>query len=953
MLYEIKDKIISLVTSRLFILYLMLITLSFILIHKIFVLQIVDGQQYEENFTLKSEKEISLPSTRGNIYDRNGKLLAYNDLAYMITITDTIESGSGKNQKLNDIIYRTSLMIKEGGDTITSDFAIYLDENDNYCFSISGNELLRFLADIYGKSSINDLEYEEKNANPDTVIAYLASSKKYGVGLYMGDENTKDSFVPMMGYTKEEVLDIIKVRYNLSLNTYQKYISTTISTQISDKTIAIVMENISSLEGVEIKETNIRKYNDSVYFSPIIGYTGKISKEELEEYADSELNYDSNDYVGKTGIEYSMESQLQGMKGHQTLYVDNLGRIIETKDTVNPSSGNDIYLTIDADLQKACYNLLEQKIAGIIVNKLVNDKVSSKNGRNKEIPIYDVYYALINNNVINLNHMTKSYAGDYEKQVNAKFDVKMDSVTNNLKTDVLYSDTPYKELNEENQVYESFIISMISSPNYGILIESQIDTSDEIYNRWKVAEDISIHDYLMYAISQQWIDTSKLDLDAKYSDSSEVYDALVDYIIDHLKTNSDFAKKLYKYMIFDDTVSGREICMILWEQDIIQVPSSDITALKSGSISSYQFMRDLISNIKVTPAMLGLEPCSGSIVVTDPNNGEVLALVSYPGYDNNKLANNADSKYLAKLNNDMSKPLWNYATQQRTAPGSTFKIVTSVAGVEEGVISTSTVIECNGIFDKLNGTIHKCWISPGRHGNMTLRSAIANSCNVFFYETGYRLANDGTGYNDQYGIERLAKYVEMFGLSERSGVEISESEPQVSDQYPVASAIGQGTHSYTTVGLARYVSAVANNGTVYELSLIHAIKDSKGNDLYTYTPEIRNQITLSQDLWNNVHYGMRDVITSKKYYADYPIACAGKTGTAQESANKPNHALFIGYAPFDNPEIAIATRVANGYSSDYAAQIAKDVFTYYFKIKDTNELITGTASEAVVETTGD
>jgi hypothetical protein len=119
------------------------------------------------------------------------------------------------------------------------------------------------------------------------------------------------------------------------------------------------------------------------------------------------------------------------------------------------------------------------------------------------------------------------------------------------------------------------------------------------------------------------------------------------------------------------------------------------------------------------------------------------------------------------------------------------------------------------------------------------------------------------------------------------------------------------------------------------------------------TPEIRNQITLSQDLWNNVHYGMRDVITSKKYYADYPIACAGKTGTAQESANKPNHALFVGYAPFDNPEIAIATRVANGYSSDYAAQIAKDVFTYYFKIKDTNELITGTASEAVVETTGD
>lgn len=952
MLFELREKFINFITSRQFLPYIALTVVAVMLINRIFQLQIVHGNEYMNDFTLRIEKEVTIPSTRGNIYDCNGVLLAYNELAYSVTITDTIESGEGKNEKLNAIIYQMIHLIEQNGDDVISDFKIYVDESGNYSYAVEGNALLRFLADVYGHASINDLKYAEKTANPEEVIAYLASEAKYGIGSYMHDEDTT-TFIPQMGYTKEEILQIINIRYNLSLNAFQKYISTVVATDVSEETVAVIMENSVEMDGVSIEEDTIRRYNNSVYFSQIIGYTGKISQEEYDTYSSMDAEYTQNDVVGKTGIEYSMESELQGKKGSETIYVDNLGKVIEAENIIDPVAGNDVYLTIDSGLQMATYNLIEQKIAGILVSKIRNVKTIENTGRNVLIPIYDVYNALIANNVINLNHLSKDYAGENEQAVYAAFLDKQARVFSGLEDEMLNGNTPYKELSDEYQVYESFIISMLSSDNYGILDMDLVDPTDETYLQWKVQESIGIRDFLSYAIAMQWIDITKLNLENQYSDSDEIYQALVSYIIEHLENNQDFSKKLYKYMLLNDEITGREICMILWEQDIIQVDAAEMSKVENGQISAYSFMVDLISNIKITPAQLGLEPCSGSCVITNPNTGEVLALVSYPGYDNNRIANNADSAYLAQLGSDLSKPLWNYATQQRTAPGSTFKMVSSVAGVQEGVITINTPIVCTGTFDKLNGTVHNCWIYPSAHGTLSLSGAIQNSCNYFFYEVGYRLANDGTGYNDSYGIDKIYNYADLFGLSERSGVEIGESEPQVSDQYPVPSAIGQGTHNYTTVGLARYVSAVANSGTVYNLSLIERITNSKGEILYSFLPDVRNVITLDQSLWDAIHLGMRRVVEGKSYFQNINLTAAGKTGTAQEATNKPNHALFVGYAPYDDPQIAIAVRIANGYSSDYAAQIARDVFMYYFDIVEEDEIITGTASDAITVTAGD
>ena len=184
----------------------------------------------------------------------------------------------------------------------------------------------------------------------------------------------------------------------------------------------------------------------------------------------------------------------------------------------------------------------------------------------------------------------------------------------------------------------------------------------------------------------------------------------------------------------------------------------------------------------------------------------------------------------------------------------------------------------------------------------------------------------------------------MFGLTEKSGIEIQESEPKFSDELAVPSAIGQGTHNYTTVGLARYVTTIANSGRCFNLSILDKLTNSKGELIEDYTPEVRNQIEISDSLWNAVHSGMRKVVETKPYFNELAVNVAGKTGTAQQDRTRSNHALFISYAPYENPEISVTVRIAFGYESAYAAQTAKDVYSYYYGLAEEDDLLTGTAN---------
>ena len=190
----------------------------------------------------------------------------------------------------------------------------------------------------------------------------------------------------------------------------------------------------------------------------------------------------------------------------------------------------------------------------------------------------------------------------------------------------------------------------------------------------------------------------------------------------------------------------------------------------------------------------------------------------------------------------------------------------------------------------------------------------------------------------------------MFGLNETSGLEIPESEPQISDDSSVPSAMGQGTNNYTTSQLARYISTVANEGAVYKLSLLDRVEKIDGTVVEEFQSEQTNTIEeVSQDTWDAVHSGMRGVILNNSSLFskinESSVSLYGKTGTAQQSKTHADHGLFVGFASNGgDPEIAFAIRIANGYSSTFAAEVGKGVIEYYYNITDSSELINGSAS---------
>lgn len=916
------------------------------LIYRLFMLQIVNGDTYLSSFQLRIRRVVSIPAARGNIYDCNGNLLAYNEISYTVTMNDYGESSAAHDRELNSTIERVIDIVEGNGDSMTTDFdIIYNSETGHYEFTVEGTSLLRFRADVYGHANISDLTDFEEYATADDMISYLCSARRFRIGSYDDPDNpTSDTFHAGQGYTPERRLQIVICRYLLGLNSYQRYIAATLAENVSEKTVAAILENTNQLEGVSITDKTIRKYNDSKYFAQLLGYTGEINQDELTSLQQENPDYASGDQVGKSGIEASQELVLQGTKGSETVYVDNMGNTLETTDVVEPVAGNDVYLTIDRDLTIAAYEILERKLADIIYDRIVLTKTwtlgEDEKKSNIRIPIYDVYFQMFNNNIIDMDHLTADDASDTEKVVYEAWQNYQSSGLQVLRTEMETAQRPYNELTDELKDYESYIVQKLK--NDGVLVESRIDTEDQTYIDWTTNEIISMAEFLRYAIAQDWVDTTVIGMNEQYADSADAYRALTDYIISDLSSDDDFTKHLYHYMIQNDVITGTQIAEILLDQGIVAVDSVEEENLRSGAEEPAIFFMNRIKNLDLTPDQLALDPCSGSMVITDPDTGDVKALVTYPGYDNNKMANTVDAEYYAQLQGDSSGPLLNHATQQRTAPGSTFKPVTATAGLLEGVLTTTDQIDCFGLFDKINPPV-RCWVYPEGHGFQTLSQGISNSCNVFFGEVGYRLGTDEDGnYDSDLGLQRLDKYVSMYGLDEKSGVEIEEYEPRVSSQDAVRSAFGQGNAAYTTVGLARYATAVANSGTCYDLTLIDKINDAAGNLVEDNTAKIRNVINMDQEYWDAIHRGMKGVVDNMAFFIGFPVQVAGKTGTAEEAADRPNHALFICYAPYENPDIVVATRIPNGYTSSYAAQITESVLSYYFGNQTLDEILNET-----------
>lgn len=934
------------------------------LVRQLFELQIIQGEAYISKFESRTTKKRVIKSTRGNIYDRNGEELATNVLAYSVTFEDngTYDSTREKNLTLNGIAYKVLKILESNGDSISTGFHIVLDESGNYAFDVDeGFTLNRFRADIYGEPLIDNLTKKQKNATADQMIEFMSGKEGFSIVLYGDNAYTKEELTSHglpENLSKQDILELSKIRYALSTNSFKKYMAVTIASNISEKSVAAIRENQPELQGIDIVEDSVRKYIDDASMGPILGYTGQASSEELEELRQKNPDYSNDAVIGKSGIEKYMETSLQGTDGEETVTVDNLGKVLKIDDStrVEPVAGNDTYLTIDSSWQSAIYQILKQRVAGILLSKIEASKTydfSVNDAAQIKIPIYDVYNALIANSVIDINKFSDANTSDTEKKLYAKFQQKQQQVFDTI-TNRLTAENPPAVKDEDDQIQEylTYICDDLLRDTLGIISKNAIDTSDSTYQKWTTDKDISLKDYLTYAASQNWIDISKFSTEGDYLDSDEVYQALTDYLIDYLKKDTNFSKLLYKYMLQEDTISGSEICLVLYEQGVLSKDDGSYEALASGSMTAYDFMINKIYTLEIEPAQLALEPCSASAVITDVKTGDVLACVSYPGYDNNRLVNNMDTDYYAKLSTDKSSPFFNKATQQTAAPGSTFKILSTIAGMSEGVIDDGTYINCTGSFDLVTPPIN-CWNKQG-HGEIEIREAIGQSCNSYFNMVGFKLGQDADGnFSENRSLSVLQKYASEIGLDKKTGIEITESAPHVSDSYAVPSYIGQGTNAYTTSQLARYATAIATSGNVYDLTLLDRQTDSKGNTLKKYEPDIINTVDVSQNVWDDIHDGMYRVVQTHSQFDGLGVDVAGKTGTAELNIYHPNHGMFVGYAPASDPEYAIAVRIENGYTSGNACLAADDIFKYIFELTDEKSILTGVAASDTSDTSND
>ena len=913
----IWDYIKSILRSRLLPLIVLSVVLFGVLIYRLFNLQIVHGEDYQINYAQKTEKTLVLNSTRGNIYDCNGELLAYNELAYSVIIEDS--STAIKNTQLNAIIVEMYDIIEENGDSYSIDYSIRLNKYGKYEFAKSGNSLLRYLRDIYGHQYISQLTDEERNATADDVIKLLKSSKYYNIS----DE-----------YSKEEVLEIIYVRSNLAAHSYQRYISFTVADNVSPETMAAILENSDRLTGVTVKDEYRRCYNYGKYIAHLIGYTGKVSAEELGELKQIDSSYQASDVVGKSGVEKSYEQILSGTKGSRTVLVDSFGRVLDIVDEKEPVTGSDIYLTIDVKLTQKIYDLLERRLAEILVARIVNsnsDRISTAEGDLVVIPIRDVYFALFDNNTLSIDELAKNHSDGASASVYDAFSSKKEQITAAVIDELYNTATVYSALSEEMQEYIKNIRTILL--NGSILNRDMISSTDPLSVSWTNGE-LSLREYLYNAIANDWVNIYNLDVDDEYPTMDEVLDAMLSYAMEELEYNDDYDKLLMKYLVQSGQVSGTQVCMLLMEQSCVPYTPEDYESVSRGA-SPYDYLIEQIKSLNITPAMLALDPCSGAVVLEDAGSGEIIAMVTYPSYDINNFSGSIDSDYYAGLLADKSTPLVNRATQTRIAPGSTFKIATAIAGLMEGVITVDEQITDTGIFDKVTPPL-RCWIYPGNHGSINVKQAIGFSCNYYFCEVGYRLSTESDGsLNAEKGLSVLKNYAEQLGLATKTGIQISEAAPNASSVSVIASTIGQGNHAYTALNLARYTSTIGNGGTVYNSSIISKVVDNNGDVIELFSPVVANEVELDSSVWDAVYEGGRNVILQSpvgtQLFEKYlPVKVGGKSGTAEENKNRGSHANYITWAPYDNAEVAVAVMIPNGYAAVNAGIMSFYTLSAYY-----------------------
>ena len=656
-----------------------------VLIIQLFNLQIVHGAEYREESNTRLTRESTLEAARGQILDRTGTALVKNSTKFSLELYKT----KIDNSKLNESILNIVNLLEKYQVNYVDTFPVKINP---YEFTISGENLEK-----WKKNYSLDAEATAEEA-------FNKFKEKYSI------ENTDIS----------EVRKIMAIRYAITTVGYSSTKALQIAEDIPREAVAELSENSDKFPGINIVTKPVRQYTSGTLAAHILGYASKISSEEYEK---KKNQYNQNDIIGKSGIEYVFEDYLKGKNGTKQIDMAVDGTITSEYTSKEAVAGSDIVLTIDSKLQKITEEALESNI------------------------------------------------------------------------------------------------KKIASGGFG-----------------------------------------------------KVYDAK-----------------------------------------------------------------------------------AGSCVVMNVKTGEVLAMASYPTYNPSDFVGGISNENWNKYSQNSAKPLMNKAVQNSYPPGSVFKMVTAIAGLQSGAITRNEMINDTGVYKKYNLS-WPCWYYTDfhrGHGRLNVSGAIEKSCNYFFYETG-----------DRMGIETLAKYAKYFGLGVKTGIQLPSetSGAMATPEYAktvgvtwtkgqtINASIGQGLDSFSPLQMAKYVSMLANGGKNIDVSIVKDVVKSDGTA--TSTEEINNYVNqklglqdeqqedlpIDKQNLNAILQGMKSVTsdttgTAYVRFKDFGIEVGGKTGSAEapsQNGKQIVHAWFAGFAPYDDPEIAVVVMVENGGHGNYTAEVVRDVMGEYF-----------------------
>ncbi|MBS4960439.1 MAG: hypothetical protein KHZ62_06445 [Clostridiales bacterium] len=913
---KFSERILELLKSRVLLLFIFVALLFSILAFRLFSLQIVNGETYQQELTTSIMRKLTIPASRGNIYDRYGRPLATNLVAFSVKIDDSIKTdfSSNRGDILSSLITNLNGTENEVQDTlpITSSmpykFTINAEEEKKWKESIGmSKKELEFSAEetlnyLYKKYQVSDTLSEsdkrkivslgisttDKNlmllslieilrSNGETIVDDLPISQTEPSDfLFDGNKNKEIEWKKSIsmketqyGCSAEQALTYLKDLFdipscisdsyqrNLIAIRYALYLERYRKYQPVTVALDISDKTVANIEENQSYFPGVTIDTDSLRYYNSGKYfshiLGYIRKISDEEYTENkDKGYTQSDLFGKSGIEKVKEFDLRGTDGEMLVEVDSVGRRINTIETKAPVSGKNVFLTLDKDLQQAAYDSLENALKDVIKLKLTGSAKSDH-----PITLKQLFSAMVNGEFISVKKICSA------------------------------SDGVQKE-----------ILDYVRSQNPSL----------------------------------------------DYSNADDLKEA----------------KQIVMNGIDDGSITSTQMVLTLFEQEKLSGDEEYLNSIRSGRLSPLSVILQKLDSGELKPSDTKIDPCTGSVVVSDVNTGSVLALVSYPSYDNNEFVNNFNNEYYNSLLLDTTSPLVNRPLVERKAPGSTLKMVTALAGLETGTITDTTLIKDQGTFTKAGIPYARCWIGSGRgsHGYINVSHALEVSCNYFFYELAYRLGNS-TEDSTLEGITTLNDYMAAFGLNSPSGIEIGEADPcMASPQYKeeviklqnpdatvsqtrwtdgdtIRAAIGQSVNNYAPIHMNKYVATLANGGTRYSMHLLDKVENADGTLDQQSAPVVENILELQEENLEAVFEGMRLVTsgekgTLKKVFHDFPVTVAAKSGTAQENLNKSSHTWFVGFAPYEKPQISVTVMIPFGEcSTSPAAQVAKDVIAEY------------------------